>query len=290
MARDLPFDFSLPGPLRYAAFDQLGLFLAVVLAGKSTVYVHSKLEEGWETLGTQLLGHSGCVVKLTWAHPDHGAMLASASEDCTVKVWECGAGKSVWRLQTTLTLHRERPVDVQFLNDRQRLMLACGTVSGEVVIYNCSDVSRVEWHVASSFRLADLTTLCWGPNYSDLHLAVASRTKIQVWRYTDHWSVLTTCPASPSPTAIAWGQIAGRKSTSLAIGFTTGKVDIYTSPLESIDLTPENLYSLDMDSSAVLRLDWDGLGTYLSITWSSGRVDVQKRTLARTWGSVAHRR
>lgn len=298
MARDLPFDFSLPGPLRYAAFDPLGMFLAVALAGRSTVYVHRRLEEGWESLGTPLLGHSGCVLKLTWAHADHGPLFASGSEDCTVKIWELSAPigeKAGWRLQSTLTMHRERPVDLQFLEEGNRLVLACGSAGGEVIIYVCEDRSRVEWKVASSFRLPDLSAICWGLGSEDFRIAVGSGSqsqgKLQVWQSTaDRWSLQAAIPVSSSPTCMAWSRAAGRKSAYLAAGYSSGKLEIYTFPIDGIRLATDSVFVLDCENVPVQRLDWDGLGVYLSATWASGRVDVLKRTLAKTWKSVANRR
>jgi len=297
MARDLPFDFSLPGLLRYVAFDPLGMFLAVALGGRSTVYVHRRLERGWESLGAPLLGHSGCVLKLAWAHADHGPLFASGSEDCTVKIWELSASadeKATWRLQSTLTMHRDRPVDLQFLEEGNRLVLACGS-AGEVSIYVCEDRSRVEWKVASSFRLPDLSTICWGLGYEDFRIAAGSGSqsqgKLQVWQMNaDRWSIQATLAVSSAPTCIAWGRAAGRKCTYLAAGYSSGKLEIYTFPIDAIRLAADSVFVLDCESVAVQRLDWDGLGVYLSITWASGRVDVVKRTLAKTWKSVANRR
>ena len=298
MARDLPFDFSLPGNLRYAVFDPLGMFLAVALDSRSTVYVHRRLGNEWESIGTPLLGHSGCVLKLTWAHADHGPLLASGSDDCTVKIWELSeaAGqKAGWRLQSTLTMHRERPVDLQFLEEGNRLMLACGSASGEVIVYTCEDRSRVEWKVASSFRLPDLRVLCWGLGSEELRIAVGSGTasqgKIQVWQTTDaRWVMQASTSVPSSPTCLAWSRAAGQKCAYLAAGYMSGRVEVYAFPIEAVRLAGDSLFVLDCESAPVKRVDWDGLGVYLSVTWENGRVDVLKRTLARTWKSVANRR
>mmetsp|Transcript_5985 Transcript_5985/g.10681 ORF Transcript_5985/g.10681 Transcript_5985/m.10681 type:complete len:336 (-) Transcript_5985:110-1117(-) len=153
----------------------------------------------------ELLGHTGAVWKLAWAHPEFGQVLASCSFDKQVIIWEevdtpvsnaaglesdvaqdnraGGAGNSTqmlsrWQKATSLKGDgRETVNDMQFAPRQMGLSLATCSSDGMIRIYEADDVMNLEnWSRSQSFAATNerdgATCLSWNTSRFDVPMLV----------------------------------------------------------------------------------------------------------------------
>ncbi|KAG8905412.1 hypothetical protein FRC01_008359 [Tulasnella sp. 417] len=140
-----------------AAYDYYGLRLATCgLDQKIKIW---KLDEATGTWSAEdeWKAHDAPIVKLSWAHPEHGSVIASCSFDRTVKIWEerkhepkASSAVGRWGLRTTLTEARGSVRSVEFAPPYFGLKLA--TISTDMYLrtYECLEV-----HNLSSFTVLE---------------------------------------------------------------------------------------------------------------------------------------
>lgn len=107
------------------------------LCGARSRHLYAKkelIDRLW--LDDELDGHQGCVNCLQWN--DCGSLLASGSDDRTVKIWDPHRGKKKVDLKTS---HREIIFSVKFLPNCGDRLLASGSADCEVHLH---DVNRAE--------------------------------------------------------------------------------------------------------------------------------------------------
>ena len=110
-------------------------------------------------------GHRGPVTRVAWAHPDFGAVVASASLDRTVAVWEEWAAAaaatatspttSTWRKVATLGGIQSDVTGVAFAPKHCGLRLAVCSADDWVRIFSASESN---WTLSESFRLSDASS------------------------------------------------------------------------------------------------------------------------------------
>nr|UEK51568.1 coronin 6 [Parasacculina yatsui] len=118
-------------------------------------------------------GHKGAVLDIAW-NPFNDNVIASASEDCLVKVWEIPDGGLVRTMQESvvdLVYHQRRVGFVVWHPTAENVLLSCG-----------SDNVMVVWNVAAAEPLVVINTVpeqvssaCWSWNGSEL--LISSRDK-----------------------------------------------------------------------------------------------------------------
>ena len=82
-------------------------------------------------------GHKGPVLDIAWC-PHNDNVIASASEDCTVKVWQIpdgGITRTVTESVVDLVKHQRRVGIVLWHPSAQNILLSCGS-DNQVVIWN----------------------------------------------------------------------------------------------------------------------------------------------------------
>ncbi|KAJ3780857.1 WD40 repeat-like protein [Lentinula aff. detonsa] len=128
-----------------AVYDYYGSKLATCgLDQKICVWL---LEDSRWTLGDEWKAHDAPVVHLAWAHPEFGEVLASASVDRTVKIWE--KDKGVWKEKAVLLDCRATVRQVEFSPSVFGLRLAVVSADGWLRVYDCLDQTRLDaWALA----------------------------------------------------------------------------------------------------------------------------------------------
>lgn len=78
-----------------------------------------------------LEGHSGCVNCLEWT--TNGRILASASDDCRVMLWDPFKRKNILDFHTP---HRGNIFSVKFLPNTDNSVIATGAADGEIFLFD----------------------------------------------------------------------------------------------------------------------------------------------------------
>lgn len=151
------------------AYNYYGTKVALCTSGQKIFIFEAPTEsEGdpgsaWVETGTLERAHAGGPIwRLSWAHPEHGEILASCSEDGTVKIWSevgrtssaatpttgarsCPAGR--WRRRAELSSASGAAVlDVRFAPAPLGLKLASCSDNRKVRIFECADpLDLAEW-------------------------------------------------------------------------------------------------------------------------------------------------
>jgi nucleoporin SEH1 len=127
-------------------FDYYGKRFATGSADKHIkVWTWDEDAQKWQCDDLQQRAHNDVIYRLSWAHPEFGQLLASCSEDCTVKIWEeqgsCGDASSGGRWVRRAQLTQTHPVrDVKFSYRGMGLVLATACADGYVRVYEARDV------------------------------------------------------------------------------------------------------------------------------------------------------
>ncbi|KAJ1550099.1 epoxide hydrolase, soluble (sEH), partial [Nowakowskiella sp. JEL0078] len=101
----------------------------------------------WELIDSWK-AHDASVLKVCWAHPEFGQLIASCSFDRTVKIWEeqddeSSPSQKRWKIVGTLSEDFFAIQDLQFAPNHLGLKLAVVGENGMLRIYEALDVVNV---------------------------------------------------------------------------------------------------------------------------------------------------
>ncbi|KAI9139772.1 WD40-repeat-containing domain protein [Paraphysoderma sedebokerense] len=129
----------------------------------------------WE-LNDSWKAHEGSILKVSWAHPEYGQVIASCSFDRSVRIWEeqdhepKGSGKR-WIERARLVDSRESIQDIEFAPNHLGFKLATCSTDGMVRIYEAMDVVNLaHWTLMEEFEVTQTTKetgnfcLSWCPS------------------------------------------------------------------------------------------------------------------------------
>ena len=90
---------------------------------------------------------------MAWASPIFGSLLASCSDDGTVRVWSARPGDEAKLVATLGVAEHAVPVAcVAFAPQHHGLLLAAGGADGAVRLYESADRTGASWDVQVSLR------------------------------------------------------------------------------------------------------------------------------------------
>jgi len=318
---DNEFDTGSRSFMHDIAYDYYGKRLAVCSSKECITIFRQSLVDGnpdhWEREPNGRLehkgstGHKGPVVKLAWAHPEFGSIIASCSKDHKVIIWkeEVGSGASnvEWQLKTELVDAREEVTDVKFAPHHMGLKLALCSKDGFVRIYEAPDVMQPDhWDPVHEFEaggqegLAQVMCIAWNPSRFDtpmLLVGLKSRgderssvaTTIKVWSFSENhrrWQPLTILEGEDAPTQtvldVAWAPNVGRRYHLLAACSADDKDDkkhlrIWKIPggKKMFDAEDEQRETfVTGDGNQAQRISWNVTGTILASTGDAGEVQL----------------
>lgn len=150
-------DFKLLDPphqglINDIAFDYYGKRFATCSNDK-----HLKIWSLDEDKGTWVCddiprAHSDSIWRLSWAHPEFGQVIASCSEDCSVRIWEeqesgHDSTQGRWLKKAQIGNNRSKSInDVKFCHHNLGLKIATASADGYVRVYQAKDIFDLrEW-------------------------------------------------------------------------------------------------------------------------------------------------
>ncbi|KAJ2822477.1 epoxide hydrolase, soluble (sEH) [Coemansia erecta] len=110
-------------------------------------------QTGLWILNESIGAHDSSIVRLSWAHPEFGQVLASCSLDCTVRIWveqETNLKNSSMRWRGLMPLGDSKAAvhSIAFAPEYTSLSIATGSSDGKVRLYSPTDPVRLSnWTV-----------------------------------------------------------------------------------------------------------------------------------------------
>lgn len=147
-----------------AALDYYGLRLATCSSDHS-VKVYS-VRGGSHALSAELKGHAAPVWQVAWAHPKHGALLASCSYDRKVIVWR-EAAPNDWTKLYEYSNHDSSVNSVSWAPPEYGAVLACGSSDGSVsVLTYRADSEAWDARKIPGAHAVGCNAVSWAPAFS----------------------------------------------------------------------------------------------------------------------------
>lgn len=254
--------------------------------------------------------HDASIVKISWASPEFGKILASVSYDKTVRLWEedadepHGSGRR-WRRLATLNDARGPLYDVAFAPSHLGLRLAAIGSDGVLRIYDALEPADLRsWTVTSEVSVLTVApashlqsdfALAWCPSrFSPEKIVVCALDQGFVYN-RDLQGKLFLAATLPEHTglirAVSWAPSMGRYYQLLATGCKDGKVRFFklTERLASrpkdeeveadspnVEVSVELVGQHDDHHGEVWSVSWNLTGTILSSSGEDGKVRLWK--------------
>jgi len=295
------------------AFDFFGERIATGGADHQ-VCIYALDGEGQWTLQAEVKAQLGPVVALSWAHPEFGCLLAAASLDHTVTIWDelesvdetSGNVLSRFRRLCELSDSRLGVNDVQFAPRHLGLMLAAACADGQVRIYQVTDVTAAtHWELSETFEAdaRDARSVSWGSSRFDAPmLAVGGRNQyVSIWTKAtsgESWSQMAQLKGhSDTVHCVSWAPDCGRGFHSIASASADGTVNVWrvdypeSGPAASTSGVPSTAAAVPWSLEASLqgggremwKAHWSGTGSVLAACGDDGVVRLWHRNLSGKW-------
>eukprot|EP01013_Petalomonas_cantuscygni_P031747 TRINITY_DN58037_c0_g1_i1.p1 TRINITY_DN58037_c0_g1~~TRINITY_DN58037_c0_g1_i1.p1 ORF type:complete len:336 (+),score=54.56 TRINITY_DN58037_c0_g1_i1:50-1057(+) len=322
------FDFSSAhsAPVHDVQFDPFGKFIATC-SSDTTVRIFavpSELADDKLPVCTAILsGHEGPVWQVSWPPATFGSMLASASFDHSIIVWQEGHG-GAWHRIHTATQHSASVNAVAWAPAPHGLLFAAASSDGRLSLTRWDSVATA-WQSDLSPSAHRLGAMCvaWRmpPEDAGSDAAVPPYTiasggcdgAVVVWRVTDSegaavpqtgplpslsWTRQSVIPAG---TERAWVRSLAFPPTAwaavLAVGANDGFLRLYEevaedtatadSPTNSKEATEgRTTWTLAAEASgggAVQRLAWDALGSSVVGAAAGGKTAALRQDAEGVW-------
>lgn len=228
------------------SYDFYGRRMATCSADH-TIKVFDKVDGAWQ-LNDSWRAHEAPVIRVSWVGPKHTPILASASHDCTVKLWEeipdeaYLSGKR-WRRRYTISDFKGPLYDVQFSQSTTSLKLAAIASDGVLRVYEAIDTSNLGFWTATfeepllnrpvSRQLQSSFSLSWSPtpSYSDW-IAVSVLDDAMVFKFDAQSGKYLKMGELPGHHGlirdIEWAPVFGRSFGMVATACKDGMVRVFT--------------------------------------------------------------
>lgn len=225
------------------AYDFFGERLATAGADH-VVNVYAVNEEGQWVLQSSISAHTAPIMRLDWAHPEFGTLIASASLDHKVAIWEeqemvdeaTGTVQLQFRCAGRLEDSRLGVNDVQFAPRHAGLQVATGSADGNVRVYKVTDSTDTQhWQLQATFQADehDVRGVAWCTSRNDASMLVVGGAMpvVSVWmQCTDpkEWRCCAElCGHSGAVHGVAWAPECGRGFHCLASASADGTLRVW---------------------------------------------------------------
>ncbi|CCG80941.1 Nucleoporin seh1 [Taphrina deformans PYCC 5710] len=264
----------------------------------------------------------GTILKCVWAHPEHGQVVACASVDRTVRIFEeqeqekKRSGKR-WVERARLVDARAAVHDIWFAPSHQGLRLASIAADGIVRIYEALEPNNLShWTLMDDFSVIDTPVpketeasfcLTWCPSrFATPTIVVGAMEKVRLYSQDNagKWRPGVEILHGGLVRDISWAASMGRTYHLLATACKDGHVRIFKlqekevgdgagSDMEVIEehqvWTYEKIGDFDDHKAQVWRVSFNVTGTILSSAGDDARIRLWKSAggvNGARWGSV----
>jgi nucleoporin SEH1 len=243
--------------------------------------------------------HHLSVVKVAWAHPEFGQILASCSADRSVVIWEEVEGldkKKTWESKTTLNESSDAIQDIKFPPRKMGLVIATDSVDGIVRIYEAEDVTDLtHWTIKENFDVQKkINAISWNMNPFDLRpkiVVATDESDVLIYEFNEiqrRWLKIKTLNGHSGPVHdVCWAPLMGKTKHLIASASKDTTIRIWSVKITEEPNGQTNIESEEIEliqhNSEVWRVQWNITGTMLASSSDDGHVRLYKPNLQNKW-------
>eukprot|EP00002_Diphylleia_rotans_P038366 TRINITY_DN8711_c0_g1_i2.p1 TRINITY_DN8711_c0_g1~~TRINITY_DN8711_c0_g1_i2.p1 ORF type:complete len:310 (+),score=59.31 TRINITY_DN8711_c0_g1_i2:91-1020(+) len=242
----------------------------------------------------QLMGHSGPVWQVSWAHPRFGNILASCSYDRRIIVWK-EAQQNQWIQIYTYDQHNSSVNSVAWAPHEYGLVLAAGSADGTISIHSYKE--HDPWTVfTQDAHHGGTNSVSWAPSTytkseETQYLASAGCDgSTTIWRRADKkWIPVKQLSQSKSwLRGISWAPNLGLPGFVIATCSQDGSVCVWKTG-ESHQ--PEDNWACTRiprnSKDPAWTVSWSLTGNMLAVSSGENQISMYKEGPADTWTAVS---
>ncbi|GCF00732.1 epoxide hydrolase, soluble [Zygosaccharomyces mellis] len=241
-----PFDSGHEDLIHDVAYDFYGRHVASCSSDQHIKVFRLEKETGEWQLSDSWRGHDSSIVSLDWASPEYGRIIASASYDKTIRLWEEnpdekeGLGRR-WTKLATLNDSKGSLYDVKFAPSHLGLKLAAIGNDGVLRVYDALEPSDLRsWTMTSEISVLPIAPashlqsdfcLSWCPSrFSTEKLAVSVLDQALIYQREKDNQLHVVAKLEGHGgliRSVSWAPSIGRWYQLVATGCKDGKVRIF---------------------------------------------------------------
>ncbi|KAG5670547.1 hypothetical protein PVAND_000801 [Polypedilum vanderplanki] len=283
------------------SYDYYGQRMATCSSDQTIkIWEQNEKGQGQWIVSASWKAHSGSIWRLSWAHPEFGSVIASASFDRTASVWEETAEQKPtpsstpakrWIRRTNLVDSRTSVTDVKFSPKNLGLVLATSSSDGIIRIYEAPDICNLsQWTLQHEILCKlPLSSLSWNPSLFRAHapmiaaasdVATSNEPKVFVFEYSElnrRWTKTESINVTEPVHSIEFAPNVGRSYHILAVA--SKDVSIFNlKPI--VEQTGTSRFEVSQAAQfndnfcTVWKVTWNVTGTMLATSSDDGYVRI----------------
>ncbi|CAG8570258.1 6936_t:CDS:2 [Paraglomus occultum] len=297
------FDAGHEDLIHDVAYDFYGKRL-VTCSSDQRLKVREFVEETgvWEDVATWK-AHDGSILRVAWAHPEYGQVIASCSFDRTVRIWEEQEyepknSDNRFGMRARLPESKSAVQDIEFAPNALGLKLAAVAADGSIRIYEAMEVTNLkkwtlleEFNVSGSIHMKEAEgnyCISWCPSrFHASMIAVGCGKEARIYKQNaiNNWAAIITLYGHKDTIHdISWAPAMGRSYQLIATASKDHFVRIYKlTPAESGYFNVSNVAEFSDHGAEVWRVEWNITGTILASSGDDGKVRLWKANHKGEW-------